>query len=361
MKNNCLLKITNPLPRFEKGVRRFPVLLVLALAFLFSGCEVLEGLNSGGGKPAPRVAGTPVPGAAEMSDGSIKEKFGVTETGTAGVEAAFKELSAFIKSGGLGFDPPVVKLGDWIDLEGGLTVDAYENGDNTGGFSFKDEDMLWNSDLTLNTLPWGKMMRLIVVGINSFNGIKDNDTQHVVFQFQNVPVLCRMNPASENNPYGTNKGGYHESEMRKYLVPVGEDKESGKFLAGLTNAGVPEGVLWGPSRVLSTKGKGLEPINDLLWLPTEREMFGVHAYSVDKDETDGNQARLGYYADSAFLQKLYKDNSGYPNVDVDSGNWYWEASVSADASSFCLVRYYGNASYHSANGAGGCAPAFCVK
>jgi hypothetical protein len=36
--------------------------------------------------------------------------------------------------------------------------------------------------------------------------------------------------------------------MRKYLVPVENDGESGKFLTGLYNAGVPEGVLWAPAR-----------------------------------------------------------------------------------------------------------------
>jgi hypothetical protein len=49
---------------------------------------------------------------------SIKEKFGVSATGTARVDAAFKELSAFIKKNGLADDwatdtgNRVIKLGD---------------------------------------------------------------------------------------------------------------------------------------------------------------------------------------------------------------------------------------------------------
>jgi hypothetical protein len=83
--------------------------------------------------------------------------------------------------------------------------------------------------------------------VNSSN----NDTPHAVFQFQNSPVMRRMNAAD------TNEDGYPASEMRAYLAPVNDDNESGNFLAGLTglnNAGVPEDVLLVPARTMSTKG-----------------------------------------------------------------------------------------------------------
>jgi hypothetical protein len=53
-----------------------------------------------------------------------------------------------------------------------------------------------------------------------------------VFLFQNIPVIRRMNETDSN------KGGYPGSEMREYLTK--------NFLAGLIEAGVPEGVLGGP-------------------------------------------------------------------------------------------------------------------
>jgi hypothetical protein len=234
--------------------------------------------------------------------------------------------------------------------------------------------MYWDSDITLgDKTPKGKMQRLIVVGINSFNGKNNNNTQHVVFQFQNIPVRRRMNPKSENNPHGTNEGGYKESEMRKYLT--------GNFLSGLTTtAGVPDGVLWAPARVLSAgqNGTGYDKVSDLLWLPTEREMFqggtGVHedgktlgpfsAY----EETAENQARLEYYSSNESRVKVYKANSGYPAVMLTGtygpcGNWYWESSAhyGTGALSFCAVRTIGAAGNDGASVAGGCAPAFCVK
>jgi hypothetical protein len=281
---------------------------------------------------------------------SIKAKFGVTETGTAGVKAAFQELSAFINNGGLAEDEDkeeeerVIRLGDWIDLEGGLTVEGYGTG---GGFSSGDEGMHWDANITLNGADKGKMSRLIVVGINPFKNLNGNGaTPHVVFQFQNVPVTRRMNESG-------NGGGYPESEMRAYLT--------GEFLSGLKDAGVPEGVLWGPARVVSGKDDGEKTINDTLWLPTEREMFGSRTFSVAAHETEGNQARLPYYADLASRKKVYKTDTGYPAV-TGNGQYYWEGSAyAAGASSFCNVSYIGFAYYFGAGSAGGCAPAFCVK
>jgi hypothetical protein len=93
-------------------------------------------------------------------------------------------------------------------------------------------------------------------------------------------------------------------------------------------------------------------INDLLWLPTEWEMFGENTYSIAGDETAANQARLEYYTGDESRIKLAGG----------SLSWYWEASANADsASSFCVVGNNGDPHSNSASGAGGCAPAFCVR
>jgi hypothetical protein len=173
------------------------------------------------------VAGVPVAGAGSTQ--RIKAKFGIAETETAGVAAAFHELSAFISGGRLMDQPDVNKLGDYIDLEGRLTVEAYNC---EGARSYPGT--------TTQT-------RLTVAGINSFYGKNGNNTQHVVFHFQNVPVTRRMNATN------TNAGGYPASEMREYVT--------GNFLAGLLSAGVPESVLWGPARVMSKKD-GQEILNN---------------------------------------------------------------------------------------------------
>jgi hypothetical protein len=296
---------------------------------------------------------------------SIKEKFGITKTGTDGVKAAFNALHGFIEGDGLDALPDVIQLGNWIDLEGGLTVAGYEGQGEI--------DNAVNRTVVSDLYPFsyqGSTLRLIVVGINSFQSgkgsggqytITANDgTPHVVFQFQNVPVNRRMNQTN------TNDGGYAGSEMRKYLVPVGGDKSSGRFLAGLKNAGVPQEVLWAPKRYVSKgyndnpDGIDTDEIIDLLWLPTEWEMFengtvnrGRKPYSAN-GETAENQACLEYYNSDKDLSRRYKHYES-------ALSWYWESSpYAAAASGFCVVSGRSGI-YYGAVGVGGCVPAFCVR
>jgi hypothetical protein len=338
-------------------------------------------VKSGPDTPAPSdVLGKPVTGAASQQNIKYKFEGSKGKTGKPGVEAAFKELSAFIQGGGLANNPGVIQLGHYIDLEDGLSVAAYGEGENTGEFSFSDystkEGKPWDKPIKAtndtNNKDRGQLNRLIVVGINSFQSSPEDGEYkypdgeeappHVVFQFQNIPVSRRMNPADDT------PGGYGASEMRKYLTPVGTDSESGKFLAGLIDAGVPEGVLWEPKRVMS-KGPsgGTVTIEDKLWLPTEREMFGRREISYDADETASNQARLAYYVGGLSLEKVDKDLPGYPNITNVTSNdsvMYWVASAANDNEkyTFCGVNKSNRPveSAINASTASGVAPAFCV-
>jgi hypothetical protein len=249
------------------------------------------------------------------------------------VTAAFNTVHDFIAStdGSTGAISAVISLGDYIDLDS-LTVAAY-NGQ--GAVSVPS-----NTDLGDN----GKLLRLIVVGINSFhsNGtytVTDNDTTpHVVFQFQNVPGTRRMEATS------TNANGYTDSEMKQYLV--------GNYLAGLTAAGVPNTVLWAPKRYARNGADtGADVIEDTLWLPTELEMRGARTFSSATYETAANQARLEYYTTNALRIKYMSDNSAM---------YFWLASVNS-ASFFCHSETGGTAGYNYATAAFGCAPAFCVR
>jgi hypothetical protein len=348
--------------------------LFCALAVSFSSCDLLQDLGlvpedesaeEPDPGPEPPAKGEPVDGAAGMF--SIKDKFGVTLDGTEGVAATFNELSAYIQAGGLEYEDNVIQLGDWIDLEGGLQVAAYPGSDGNGGGGFtrpyQDTDEYTGDERLL--------LRLIVVGINSFhsgrgmadsdtitqngdtNGqyaVTDNDnTPHVVFQFQNVPVARRMNPNETDIT-----GGYAGSEMREYLVPLEGKEGSGRFLAGLTEAGVPDDVLWAPKRFVSVKGEdGPGEISDLLWLPTERELFGGNTNSASADETAANQARLEYY-DSQPARVKTNPDPGW--------RFYWEASPNSGLTpGFCRVFDSGAPGVTFVNRVYGCAPAFCVR
>jgi hypothetical protein len=294
-----------------------------------------------------REPGTPEENASSLP--SIKEKFGITEGGTVGVAATFNALSAFISGGGLASQSDVIKLGDYIDLEGGLTVGAYEE---SGDFVH---------DLTAKASNDTPLLRLIVVGINSFQTRYDNEgnieyayqgtdtlPQHVVFQFQNIPVTRRMNPTGSS-------WGYYFSEMRKFLNGFGV---GGNFLTGLTNAGVPDEVLWAPTRIVSSAPSDTahdsttDKISDRLWLPTEREMGVTQSIHASNIETENNQAWLKYYSDDESRKKYCM------NGQVEE---YWLASThSSNPTSFCLINNRGSSESYSWTVTRGVAPAFCV-
>jgi hypothetical protein len=358
---------------FRKGCMLTVVLCAFVL--LFAGCDALaDTLGSNGLGPGneERKIGEPVPDAADMEN--IKDKFGVTKEGTDGVKAAFEELSAFIKAGGLTDpnQPDVIRLGDYIDLEGGLTVKAYGgSGENDASMGYFSWDV---GQLPIPPPEAGtngiSLLRLIVVGIDSFQTGKGYKGQykypagekepppHVVFQFRNIPVSRRMGPNDM-------VGGYQNSEMRKYLVPVDTISGSGKFLNGLLEAGVPKTVLWAPARMISTNGSGATKISDLLWLPTEREMFPADAItngpnSYVNDETNANQARLEYYN-----KPDDENNSPYFKEYTSNGaREYWLSSANPKRGGFCTVQ--NSRSWFSDPNPGinyrrGVVPAFCVQ
>jgi hypothetical protein len=197
----------------------------------------------------------------------------------------------------------------------------------------------------------GRLLRLIVVGINSFNEgqgggynvSSGNGTDaHLVFQFQNLPFTRNMNTSM------TNMGGYAASAMRTWLT--------GNFLPGLEAAGVPDAVLWAPARYVANGGNSATAasvLSDKLWLPTERELFGAQTNSHAAWETAANQARLAYYEDAGKRIKYNSHNTALA---------YWEASPYFDSAFyFCYVLNSGAAGNYLAGNDSGVAPAFCVK
>jgi hypothetical protein len=168
----------------------------------------------------------------------------------------------------------------------------------------------------------------------------------------------RINDTEEFAP-ATNAGGYAASYMRKYLVNVGGS--GGPFLTGLINAGVPDAVLWAPKRYVATGayqvGVSAGLIEDKLWLPTEREMFGSNTYSNAAYETETNQARLAYYTSDATRIKF---QAHYSN---DQQGLFFLASPTSGTIDyyFCSVSAAGAALFGNANTSRGVAPAFCVK
>jgi hypothetical protein len=102
----------------------------------------------------------------------------------------------------------------------------------------------------------------------------------------------------------------------------------------------------------STAATAADLVEDKLWLPTERELFGNRTNSNATYETEANQARLEYYTTAYTLQKYTTSNA--------TGN-YFTASPAYEGY-FCTVSDYGLASTGSASSVlTYCAPAFCIK
>jgi hypothetical protein len=293
---------------------------------------------------------------AEMD---LKARFGISASGTQGVTEAFNALHYLISAPNEGDNFTTdIHLGDWIDLDS-LTVARYHTGteapDNTNDIDTDTNRENGAIDTANMDVTNGKLLRLIVVGIDSFNGKNGNTTPHVVFQFQNLPGYHRMNPTA------TTVGGYAASEMRTYLTDY--------FYPGLTAAGVPDAVVWTPSRRVwngftqaerdanthSSANTTVDTITDKLWLPTVWEMFGSNS-SVLVYENAGNQTWLEYYTDNTSRIKYNSSNVAA---------LYWEASPYSQSGGGQVFVSCGSGGHNdigfSANAGFGCAPAFCVK
>jgi hypothetical protein len=280
-------------------------------------------------------------------------KFGIKESGYGSATAAdvtntFNAVKIYINTSAVTASNATtasaklgdIALGDYVDLPS-LSVAAYGGSDGSGGGAFS------------NTKA-----RVQVVGVNSYtkNG---NTGKHLVFQFKDLMVNRRMNATD------TNAGGYAASEMRKYLTTVSGDNNSGKFLAGLLAAGVPQAALWAPSRVIS----GAAAIADMVYLPSYWEIQKTDAWgdsSVVNGESSDNSAWFSYYSPAGSASNLGSTEGKNIRIKKTHGTasaaWWWFASpYSGSSSHFCGVYYVGYDYYYNASSAGGLAPVFCVK
>ncbi|MDR0539807.1 MAG: DUF6273 domain-containing protein [Spirochaetaceae bacterium] len=304
---------------------------------------------------------TPVSGKESTQDLMVKfgvksSNYSISSITPSDVFSTFIRVSNYLKgkstatvnstTGSLGN----ITMGDYVNLKS-LTVAAY-NG-NGGNFDRTNTDLAGENE----------SLRLMVVGINPYSGKNDNGTStpHLIFHFRGHMEQARMESTS------TNENGYLGSEMRKYLTPVDGVPGSGNYWTALKASGVPESVVWKVSRRVANKGNadGTHTIEDYLWLPTEREMFGPSGSSYSPPfwsnttyETNTNQGYFAYYNSDA---KRIKSSDNRITVG------YWLASpqyyyVSIRDTDFCCANAIdGVNSGAFAIGRSSVVPAFAVK
>ncbi|MDR0568088.1 MAG: hypothetical protein LBG87_02650 [Spirochaetaceae bacterium] len=261
----------------------------------------------------------------DAAEQNLKTKFAVTAPGPQGVTAVFNAIHGYLPGvddddidldeGTIG----VINVGDYIDLDS-ITV-----GDST----------VYNTDISPATPPFsgyeGKLLRLIVVGIDSFSSATPPvDGHHLVFQFQNAPFTGAMGNAS--------CASYSVSALRQYLAR--------DLLPGIIAAGVPDARLIAPSRIIGTAA-----ISDPLWLPQKTDMLEV---------TSGTPALFTYYKAGAggspsAADKLKKYTSANAAVR------YWLADP-VSAGEFSIIATSGAAGTVNTDNANiGISPAFCIR
>jgi hypothetical protein len=303
----------------------------------------------------------------QRTNASIKNTFGITTTGQTAVTDSFNAVHAYLQSKTAAqlAAEGLIQLGDYIDLEGGLAVDQYYTGSpvaaNEGITEAQNNGEVNAANTQIPGGDRGTLLRLIVVGINSFNaqapytGNGNGENAHLVFHFQNGGFARHR-----VNETDTNAGGYKETEVRKYLVGAGgPSADTGNFYNGLVAAGVPASVFWAPKRYGANGGgsgttTGADLIEDKLWLPTEREMFGERQWSHTTYETNANQARLEYYGDNASRIK-------YRGSDAYQIQFRLASPSSSSTTGFTSVSLTGNALTGSASLGMTIVPAFCVR
>jgi hypothetical protein len=191
----------------------------------------------------------------------------------------------------------------------------------------------------------------VISAFNPFKGVGDTEVtkNHIRFEFVNVPLRKRMNPAIDNT------GGYAASEIRAFLDGTkgeGSGDKDGVSTAAFLNALKAQiGNYILPVRLLLSNKTDWAWKTYSLWLPSENEIFGTNAWG-EAGYGDGQKLHIPLYRDS-YAHRIKRYNG--------SRDWWWlNTPPAGSAVYFCHVDSSGTAGLYNASAVGGCAPAFCV-
>jgi len=142
-----------------------------------------------------------------------------------------------------------------------------------------------------------------------------------LFNFEDIIFRSAINAKD------TNKGGFSESALAKYL--------NTDFLNAMDI-----------SDLLLENNDGLE-----ITLPTATELFGDGEYWEPESNFYDEPFQLSFFSQIKNRIKVWEDDT----------HWYWTSSASASsAANFCTCSHYGHSYYYGASEVGGVAPGFCV-
>lgn len=182
------------------------------------------------------------------------------------------------------------------------------------------------------------------ISLENENGVFEQLTAQVVHVTKEGRVMVVLKDCMEKmrtmNDYATNKGGWKDSAMRKWL----NEDVLPRLPKELQEMVVP--------RTIWQKIGGEEvQTQDKLWLPSFTEMFGADATA---------EWAPGDLGDEQF-ELFDSERSRVKEVPGRGTWWYWLRSPSASTSAyFCLVDSNGGADLNHASYARGVAFGFCL-
>ncbi len=156
---------------------------------------------------------------------------------------------------------------------------------------------------------------------------------------------CLKEPKPMNSKC-TNRGGWEESEMRKYL-----NEEVIKLLPDELQEIIK------PTKIVQVWDGKRRETEDKLFLLSKTQVFGKDK-NYEAIEPDDSQIDI-----LGTERSRVKEREGYETT------WWWERSPCIDCggsfcidcgSSFCIVYGNGGSSYYYASNPSGVAPAFCI-
>ena len=173
-----------------------------------------------------------------------------------------------------------------------------------------------------------------------------------VIEFEDIITTHNMNSSSDENPYGTNAGGWEASEMRTYV---------NNTIYNSLPTELRENII--PTTVVSSHGSSDTSnftTTDKLYLLSTKEVWGKEGTSnvINNDTAENETRQLDYYNSIGVTTSNY--SGAIKQYKGSNTEWCLRSAGSNFADSFYGVRYDGKWGNYTARSTNGVAVAFRI-
>ena len=173
-----------------------------------------------------------------------------------------------------------------------------------------------------------------------------------VVEFVDIITEARMNPGTDENPYGTNVGGWPSSEMYSLVNTTIYNS----LPLDLKNVIIDTDILssHGPVETVNFKS------TDKLYLLATKEVWGKEGTSnqIDFDTSDANTRQLDYYKNEGVTTVNY--SGAIKQYQGSNNRWWLRSAYYSDSARFYRAMSNGAWRDNVAYDVGGVSPAFRI-